>query len=352
MRHDLYHYPSQPAPHLLHTESGKDRTMERETEGDWAVTEKFNEEFITVVINRFRNALVTAPISAEPAVLCSHLQGYIDDMRESFAGLAENLDLDTYTKCKALCAELLHPFLKESPFLRRALEKPLGYAGDFEMMNMLYRDPWEGETPLGRALNVCFTNEPAAVANKNRIAYLGELIYRRASNDRIRIASIGCGPAKEIEVLLRESPELGPRLDITLVDQEQLALDQCARTIPSAWRCKASLRQLLSDGWPGSGEYFDLIYSAGMFDYLSPRFFVAVSRSLFQAVAPTGELVIGNVAAHNPSRWIMEYFADWCLIHRTPKELAEFGTRLSATTSWVDAEPSGINLFLHIVKGV
>ena len=342
---------TQPRPRA-NTGSSEYQRMDMEEQKEWAVTTECNEELFTVAINRFRRALSTAPTSAEPAVLCSYLHEHINDTRGSFGASAETLDPDAYTKRKTLCAESLHPFLKESPFLRRALEKPLGYAGDYEMMNMLYRDPWEGETSLGRALNVCFTNEPAAVANKNRIAYLGEIIRKRASIDRIRIASIGCGPAKEIEVLLHESPELEPRLDVTLVDQEQLALDQCARTIPSAWRCKAGLRQLLSDDWRGPEERFDLIYSAGMFDYLSPRLFQAVSQRLFQTLAPSGELVIGNVAANNPSRWIMEYFADWCLIHRTSKELAELGSQLTATTSWVDAEPSGINLFLHAGKGV
>ena len=311
----------------------------------------YDEQPFMVAIERFQHALATAPMSAEPTALCSHLQGQIEDMRGSFAVLAQDLQPDSYATCKAACAELLHPFLKESPFVRRALEKPLGYAGDYEMMNMLYRDPWEGETTLGRALNVCFTNEPAAVANKNRIAYLGAVIHDRASSGSIRIASIGCGPAKEVEVLLRESPELRSRLDITLVDQEQLALDQCARTIPSARPCKAGIRQLLRGSWPDSEGGFDLIYSAGMFDYLDARLFEAVSERLFQALAPAGELLLGNVAADNPSRWIMDYFADWCLIHRTPDELARFGTRLSGTASWVDAEPSGVNLFLHAVTG-
>jgi extracellular factor (EF) 3-hydroxypalmitic acid methyl ester biosynthesis protein len=315
------------------------------------VTTRRNEELFTVAVNRFQHSLAGAPVTAAPAELCDHLQEHIDDIRESFADLAETLDRDTYAGCKALCAELLHPLLRESPFLRRALEKPLGYAGDFEMMNMLYRDPWEGETPLGRALNVCFTNEPAAVANKNRIGYLGGLIGRRASNHHIRVASIGCGPAKEIEVLLHESPELAARLDVTLVDQEQSALDQCARTIPSACRRRATLRELVSDSWRVPGERFDLIYSAGMFDYLGRRFFETVSQRLFQALVPDGELAIGNVAANNPSRWIMEYFADWCLIHRTPEELAELGARLSRTASWADSDPSGINLFLHAVRG-
>jgi extracellular factor (EF) 3-hydroxypalmitic acid methyl ester biosynthesis protein len=313
---------------------------------------EYTEPLLDLAIDRFRDGVVAAPISAERAVLCSYLQDHIDDIRQTFTLLAEDLDPAAYAKCKARCADLLHPTLKESPFLCRALEKPLGYAGDFEMMNMLYRDPWEGRTPLGRALNVCFTNEPAAVANKNRIAYLGELIREKSGQNRVRIASIGCGPAKEIEELLRESPELGPRLDITLVDQEQLALDQCSRTIPSARLCRAGLRQPLTDQAVLPEGSFDLIYSAGMFDYLGPRLFEAVSRGLFRALAPGAELVIGNVAAHSPSRWIMEYFADWCLIHRTSKELSEFGARWGATTSWVDAEPSGINLFLHAVKEV
>jgi extracellular factor (EF) 3-hydroxypalmitic acid methyl ester biosynthesis protein len=335
---------------LPHAPQGEDLVRNR-TEVDRAATRKAGEEF-TVAVERFHRALAAAPVAAEPAVLCTYLQEAIEDIRDDFAALAEDLDPETYTRRKAFCAALLHPLLAESPFLRRALEKPLGYAGDFEMMNMLYRDPWEGGTPLGSALNVCFTNEPAAIANKNRIAYLGKLIREKAGNDSLRIASIGCGPAKEIEALLAEAPELGPRLDITLVDQEQLALDQCARTIPTAWLHKAGLRELLRDGWPGRGRRFDLIYSAGMFDYLGDRLFEAVTRKLFQTLAPGGELIIGNVAAHNPSRWVMEYFADWCLIHRTPTELVELGARSSGTQPWVDAESSGINLFLHTLKGI
>ena len=125
----------------------QDRAPDPKVEGDGAVAEKYDEAFFTIVVNRFRHALVTAPIAAEPAILRSYLQRCIDEMRESLALLPETLDLDTHTKRKAACAELLHSFLKESPFLRRALEKPLGYAGDFEMMNMLYRDPWRARRP-------------------------------------------------------------------------------------------------------------------------------------------------------------------------------------------------------------
>ena len=79
---------------------------------------------------------------------------------------------------RAYCKLHLGPFLTQSPFLRRALEKPLGYAGDYEMMNMLYRDPAEGDTLFGRALN-CVSPTSRAQANKNRIDYIGRLIWQR-----------------------------------------------------------------------------------------------------------------------------------------------------------------------------
>src|SRR3954464_5883429 len=164
---------------LGHTPQDADVVRNR-TEGNRAAARKDGKEF-TVAVERFHSALSAAPVSAGPPVLRGHLQEAIEDIREDFAALAEGLDPETYATRKALCADLLHPLLAESPFLRRALQKPLGYAGDFEMMNMLYRDPWEGETPLGRALNVCFTDEPAAVANKNRITYLGAVIRKRVS---------------------------------------------------------------------------------------------------------------------------------------------------------------------------
>ena len=65
---------------------------------------------------------------------------------------------------------------------------------------------------------------------------------------------------------------------------------------------------------------------------------------------PGGLVAIGNVAAHNPSRWVMEYFAEWFLIHRTPEDLLRLAGEVAAdaASADVDAESTGINLFLRI----
>ncbi|AKU93294.1 SAM-dependent methyltransferase [Vulgatibacter incomptus] len=256
------------------------------------------------------------------------------------------------------------PLFAESPFMRRALEKPLGYAGDYEMMNMLYRDHREGSTLFGKALNLYSTNEEAAIANINRIEFLGAMIrerIERADRDRIRIASIGCGPAREIAALLNKSPELGARLDVALVDQEDRSIAYCEKTLAPLARAtnarvqviRESVRRLLTAQALGEalGER-ELIYSAGLFDYLNERTSRALISILYGALADGGRLAVGNVAHHNPSRWTMEYFSEWFLIHRTPEELLRLAEGLSPAPRQVrvDAEPSGVNLFLFVER--
>lgn len=286
----------------------------------------------------------------------------LEQAKSDLARLVGEFDDVEHADHRAYCKLHLAPFLTQSPFLRRALEKPLGYAGDYEMMNMLYRDGAEGDSLFGRALNLCFTHEPAAQANKNRIAYIGGLIREALDaqpGERIRIASLGCGPAREIEAILEESPEFGSRLDVALIDQEDRAIAHCERVLAPLAAATGARVQFIRDGLrtlltrdslvDKLGER-ELIYSAGLFDYLDTRMFSRISSVLFEALVPGGLLAIGNVAAHNPSRWVMEYFSDWFLIHRTPEQLRALVEAVTPRPQHVsvDAEPSGVNLFLLV----
>jgi hypothetical protein len=48
----------------------------------------------------------------------------------------------------------------------------------------------------------------------------------------------------------------------------------------------------------------------------------------------------------------MEYFTEWFVIHRAPADLLRLAAdvRGAATSMTVDAEPTGINLFLRITR--
>jgi extracellular factor (EF) 3-hydroxypalmitic acid methyl ester biosynthesis protein len=291
----------------------------------------------------------------------------IERLNRARAELAEfvgELGDDEHGPYRTLYRRHVLPYLLCSPFMKRAFEKPLGYAGDYEMMNMLYRDHAEGESIFGRVLNLYVTQEPAARANINRIELLGTKIrvaIQRRHGQRARIASIGCGPAREISALLEQSPQLGPLLDIALVDQEAKVIEFGERTLaPLAARTGArvvflgeSVRRLLTAKTLSQslGER-DLVYSAGLFDYLNRRSFAALLEALYESVVPGGELAVGNVASHNPTRWWMEYALDWYLLHRSSDELLQMGRMLSPTPVdlEVEAEPLGVNLFLTIRK--
>jgi len=98
-----------------------------------------------------------------------------------------------------------------------------------------------------------------------------------------------------------------------------------------------------------SDKQYDLIWSAGLFDYSSDSVFVFMLRKLAAMLSPGGEIVIGNFSTKNPSRPHMELF-EWNLHHRSPptlKALAEeagfYPERMT-----VEREESGANLFLRL----
>lgn len=283
---------------------------------------------------------------------------------EDLGRLVAHLPPDEHPAYRAFLRKHLLPLLMHSPLLRRCFEKPLGYAGDYEIMNMLYRDHAEGESLFGRVLNLYAAQEPAARANINRLEYLGariRLALASSHAERLRVASIGCGPARELASVLDQSPDLGRRLDVALIDQEERVITFCERTLgPLAARTgvrlhliRESVRRLLTTRQlSGALGPRDLIYSAGLFDYLNQRSFAALLAALYDALAPGGLLAVGNVATNNPTRFFMEYCLDWFLIHRTPEELLAFAADLRPrpASAEVDSEPLGVNLFLLVRK--
>jgi extracellular factor (EF) 3-hydroxypalmitic acid methyl ester biosynthesis protein len=285
-------------------------------------------------------------------------------VRQQMNELVDGFSEDEHSIHKAYVRRHLLPFFSLAPFAARSLDKPLGYAGDYEMMNMLYRDHAEGASLFGKLLNVYVTSEVAAQANINRVPFLGAKIRERlaaSSNERVRIANIGCGPAKEIELLLRESPELGRRLDVALLDQEEQSMSYCERVLTPLVRSTGAriqfirepVRKLLTTRRLkealGARE---MIYSSGLYDYLEDRVAAALTSSLFGALTEGGLLCVGNVAVDNPSRWMMEYFGDWFLIYRDRGDLLRLAEHLQPAPAkvWVDWEPLQVNLFLNLIR--
>lgn len=291
----------------------------------------------------------------------------VQDASHAMPGLLAGLSEEDHIAHRTYAQHHLGRLFLLAPFIRRAQTKPLGYAGDYEMMNMLYRPHAEGSSLFGRILNQCAATETAARANINRVTYLADKLRtllasaKASGGERVRVASIGSGPGREIEALLEGSPELGPYLDAMLIDQDPRAIAYCERRLaPIAERTGArlhfvreSVRRLLCGGLIAQTLGAQkMIYSAGLFDYLSDRSFAALLFTLYQGVAPGGQLLVGNVDIGNPTRYFMEYFAEWFLIHRSREQLLDKARTLrpSPQAFRVEAEPLGVNLFLVVER--
>ena len=98
-------------------------------------------------------------------------------------------------------------------------------------------------------------------------------------------------------------------------------------------------------------DRFDLVWSAGLFDYFSDKLFVKTLQRIRRWLKPEGEVIIGNFGPHNPSRGAME-FGDWFLKYRSPDQLMELATKAGFDDfeAAVEREELGINLFLNLRK--
>jgi len=244
-----------------------------------------------------------------------------------------------------------------SPFAARCFQKPLGYAGDFEMMNMLYRNESLGDTLFGRSLSRVILDSDAGQAVRHRAHYLvGKITaaaVRGGPHRPARILSVAAGPAMELQLILRKDPSLlsAGRAEITLLDQDAGALTHAREQIQAlAARARVdvtlscintSIRTVIAAGLDGS---YDLIYSAGLFDYLKDRTASAAGVRLVDALTPGGSAVIGNFGAANPTRPLMDLILDWPLHHRSASDLRRLFGDLG-TSMTIEQEATGVNLF-------
>lgn len=260
---------------------------------------------------------------------------------------------------------LLQATFDQSPLMRRALTKPLGYPGDFEVMRYLYEREFEGETLFARALTLAIARTGSCEAVRARKDLLREVIasaFARAW-DAGRTASVLClasGPAQEVVDLFASHPgPLGP-VRMGFVDMEKQALacadarlrDALARH-PSAevtlHFLHDRIRRRMSPAWAANLAPFDLIYSAGLYDYLPRPVAVELTRSLTAHLAADGELWVGNMVPGTPSRWLMDLHLDWHLQHRTFAELLDLGQAgAPQAESWVVPDRTQYNPFLVV----
>ena len=245
---------------------------------------------------------------------------------------------------------VIMPILNHSTLIGLTFSKPFGYSGDFFIMEKIYQK-YISQDEKSRKWDMYFHSMHAVDAISNRKDLAKKILS--AQNNRLdasgkSVLILGSGPATEVHEYLSQTPE--NKLSFDLVDIDQRAIDY-ARNKNKAFL--QNMRFLNENVIRYSPEKkYDLIWSAGLFDYFKDKHFVYLLKKYYEYITPGGEMIIGNFNRQNISRRCMEVYGDWYLYHRSEEELAAFAQQAGIPPSKIKImkEPLGINLFLSVKK--
>jgi extracellular factor (EF) 3-hydroxypalmitic acid methyl ester biosynthesis protein len=288
---------------------------------------------------------------------------------ERFELIAASLHPDTVPAHQAYMRRQMHPLLLCSPWVYRTVSKPLGYAGDYEMVNMMLREPLEGASLFAKVVNYCFMHQAPVVAHRNRIDCLvrklvEESLRTQRAGRGLRGLSVGCGPAIEVQRFLAQSP-LAATASFDLLDFNDQTLQHARKAVAEANQrngysparvrlIRKSVQQIVKEASRATqapaGNPYDLVYCAGLFDYLTDKVCQRLMNVMFDWLAPGGLLLATNVAPCNPIRYGMEHMLDWNLVYRLPPQLRSLKPQRAAEEASVTSDVTGVNTWVEVRK--
>jgi extracellular factor (EF) 3-hydroxypalmitic acid methyl ester biosynthesis protein len=269
-------------------------------------------------VDRLKSILTEAHerLSAEPGL------GIIDwlatELGSSFDEAVTGGDLQEFqTFCRS---HPLSQILLMDPYARRAFEKPRGYAGDAVMLDYIYRPTQSSLDGLASVIHEATTTLPNAKSILWRQDYLAHLINRTMiSRETAEVLSVASGHMRELDRLRDITKDTNVRF--TALDQDAASISEAQTTyreyaILGETKSFASLiRERVV------AKRYDLIYSAGLFDYLQDSTAVALIKAMFARLEPGGVLSIANFTRDSHGRGFMAGFMDWCLNYRNEEDL-------------------------------
>ena len=279
-------------------------------------------------------------------------------------------DREVLLASKRLTETLVTPVLSVCPLIHRAYTKPLGYAGDYKVMQYYYNNALEGDSVFAQVFHKFGVEHPLSNGVRTRKDFVVRLMEEEhirylASGEvepAFRVASLGCGPAREVSDFIARRKGWPGQVVWTLIDQEDEALSIAYND---------SHRQLQTTGADGElqclnlsfiqfirdpsllpiehGQHF--IFATGLFDYLGETVAQMLIRTLFDQLAPGGLIALGNAIGPNDHFWSPEFMLDWTMLYRTREEMVRLGQRLPETAEvTVEIEPGNAYYFLLIRK--
>lgn len=217
---------------------------------------------------------------------------------------------------------------------------PRGYYGDFEIIDKIYTNYLAPELPY-RNWDTYFQSKSMPQAVRNRKAYFIKKLTELPEG--AKVLNLASGPCRD---LLEFDQTYGKHLVIDCVDLDQDAISSAKSLLGNTQKLEvrfthANILRFLPS------EKYDLIWSAGLFDYFDNPSFTRIISRFAEFVQTGGKMIIGNFRVDETTVAYME-FGGWYLHYRTEEDLLRLSQDLPYSSRSVEQEPLGLNLFLNI----
>ena len=247
--------------------------------------------------------------------------------------------------------QIIKPSLNENTLIGHGFVKPYGYPGDFHLIHNIYKRK-SNPDPNYKFWDDFFLNQPAAQAVRNRKDFFLRSCRSLEESDskEFNVLILGCGPATDVKQYMTENPD--SRIRFNLLDFDQNAIDFAKAQNELANGSIEYFRINVLRYKPY--KYYDLIWSAGLFDYFKEKHFIYLINKYYKNLAENGEFLIGNFSHLNPTKKLMEVLSDWYINHRSRYDLIRMAVEAKVNEDQVivEKEELGINLFMRIKKPI
>jgi len=229
---------------------------------------------------------------------------------------------------KARVRDEIRPWLDRSWIYNRALSKPRGYPGDYELLAVLYANVPKGRGLAGYVdlylLNITLTS---AIRERLRCAksFLIEELGRRHGD--VSILNVACGSIREYEGGLEHPDDTNVRITCIDTDRETLDYVESRSTTPAMRslhiKCVShnAIRTSSAQGNIRRFDRPDILYSIGLCDYIPDKYLVPMLQGWRETVREGGVVYVAFKDSRKYSTTVYQWHLDWYFLQRTEEDI-------------------------------
>lgn len=249
------------------------------------------------------------------------------------------------------------PWFDRSWLMHRAKVKPKGYPGDYAILTAIY-DRLPKSPGIGGYLDLYFLNTQLGRAVPARLRAAREFLIQELERrgGEVSVLNVACGPCREYTEDFEIPRGVRPR--ITCIDSDQEALDFARRNLAllngrmpdmscvryNALRMSSAKRNLEAFGRP------DIIYSIGLFDYITDRHLVPILKGLRETLADGGVLYVAFKDADRYDKTVYQWMVDWFFLQRTEQQCLALYEQAGFDTGRIDMRRDETGIIINFIS--